>query len=250
MFADHDEELLGVNTQKSFLAVLEHIKRHESDIDFILHSGDISQDGSPESYQYLAEQMQQFDCPVYFVPGNHDYPTHLAKSYPLDPVSTDKHIVLDDWQLILLDSQIPGSVPGELKTSQFLFIEECLTTHPDHEAIIVFHHQPVPINTQWLDPLGVQNKDTLWNFLANYPIVTKVLFGHIHQHVEQKVNKVDVYSVPSTCIQFKPDVVEFALDHIPQGYRVVTLGAKGEFKTEVKRLPSYIGNFDEDATGY
>lgn len=56
LYADIKESLLGVTTQKSLEAVIQWIQKENKPVDFILHSGDISQDHSEASY-LLAEKM-------------------------------------------------------------------------------------------------------------------------------------------------------------------------------------------------
>ena len=53
LFADEHGTLLGIKTSESFKAVIESVVNLGMHFDFIMVSGDISQDYSPESYQRL-----------------------------------------------------------------------------------------------------------------------------------------------------------------------------------------------------
>jgi Icc protein len=170
--------------------------------------------------------------------------------YPRETILDDKHIVLPDWHLILLESQKPSAIEGHLAPSQLTFLQTCLAAHPERHAIVVFHHHPIPIGSPWADEIGLENADALWSLLANYPSVKAILFGHIHQQYEGEKNGIAYFSAPSTCFQFKPKSEKFGLDHVPQGYRWLNLYVDGRFETGVTRLPEYVGLYEEEARGY
>jgi Icc protein len=248
--ANTTRELLGVNTDESFRAVLDLIAQAKHKPDLFILSGDLSQDGSAESYIKLADLMKKFDISAYYLNGNHDNQIVLDEIYPRETIVNDKQIVMPDWQVILLNSQMPGKVPGYLDQSQLHYLETCLQAHPEHRAIVFFHHQPVKVGSAWLDNLGVQNADEFWAVAMRYPALQHVFFGHVHQEHEEQVGHIICRSLPSTCIQFKPNQDEFELDHLPPGYRWIELHADGRLTTGIQRVPHYIGVFDVNAKGY
>ena len=227
LFADTQKSLLGVNTQEGFAAVLELVKQEKAPIDLILLTGDLSQDGSDQAYQRLSASLKELHVPIYFVPGNHDNTVTMARIYPSDAISNHKHLVMKNWHLILLNSQKPGRVEGFLDRSQLDYLKHCLQAYPEHHAVIIFHHQPVPVGSQWLDNVGLTNAQEFWQTLTSYPKVNTVLFGHVHQEFEQVVQGIKCYSVPSTCIQFKRNQDQFGLENLPQGYRWINLFEDG-----------------------
>ena len=90
VFGGKNKELLGVKTQESFDAVVDLLQQEKMDL--IILSGDLSQDGSIDSYRYVASRMKAFNVPVYFVPGNHDDVKVMASVYPLNNISNHKHV--------------------------------------------------------------------------------------------------------------------------------------------------------------
>jgi Icc protein len=249
LFGDKEKSLLGVKTQDSFAEVINLVKsQHKPDL--ILLSGDLAQDGSAAAYLRIAEMLHDFPIPIYYIPGNHDDSSVMMQIYPLGNLTHHRHIVLKNWHIILLDSHIPNKVEGFLAETQLMFLEHCLQMYPEHYAIIVFHHQPVPVGSTWLDNLGLKNADRLWASLANFPKIQTILFGHVHQQHEGKKNGIQYFSAPSTCIQFKRNSPEFALEELAPGFRWVELHADGKLMTGIKRLTHYVGTFDVTATGY
>ncbi len=250
LLADTNGSLLGVNTQESFDAVIELVRKEKEPLDLILLSGDLAQDGSEIAYRRLSSLLKVLQIPIYFVPGNHDHLKQLAHVFPTDAISNKKQVIIKNWQLILLNSQVPGIVHGHLERSELDYLEQCLKAYPEHHAIIVFHHQPVPVGCAWLDKQGLTNDQECWQVLSSYPQVNTVLFGHVHQEFEQTVHGIKCYSPPSTCIQFKRKQDKFALENIPPGYRWLNLYADGRIETGIRRVKKYIGVFEENAKGY
>lgn len=250
LMAKTSGELLGVNTQESLEAVLNMIQSDHIPFDIILLTGDLSQDYSEPAYRRLAKMMDVFHVPVYCIPGNHDDVGLMMSVYPLGPISMQRHVVLKSWQIIMLNSQKPGKVQGRLDQSQLAFLSQCLETHPEHDAMVVFHHHITPIGSAWLDQLGVENPDDFWAVAKRFPKLKLVVTGHVHQASEHIVHGIPCYTVPSTCVQFKRNQDHFGLEKLPPGCRLISLHPTGFFETEVLRLKSYVGRFDENAKGY
>lgn len=250
LYEKNELDLLGVRTEESFQAVLDLIKSDPKSSDLVILSGDLTQDASPIAYRRVAELVSTLNLPVYCVPGNHDDSEVMSKIYPIEKVTNQRSILLKEWQIILLDSHKHRCVEGYLARDQFEFLQNALESHPKHHAMIVLHHQPIPVGSAWLDKIGLTNADELWSFLAKYPQVRTILFGHVHQEHQGTKNGISYYSLPSCCIQFKPNCKDFTLDPIPPGYRWVELYPNGQVKTGVCRLPHYIGKFDASAKGY
>ena len=72
LFAEADGTLLGMNTRDSLEKVVERVLAEQSDIDVVIASGDISQDGSVESYEAFRRLSGQIAAPARWFAGNHD----------------------------------------------------------------------------------------------------------------------------------------------------------------------------------
>ena len=221
LLADENGELLGVNTQESFQSVIDLLQKGNDTIDMILLTGDLTQDGSEVAYKRLANILKIFNVPIYYVPGNHDNSPLMSHVYPCDGISNDRHIILKNWHLILLDSQKSHAVEGYLDSTQLNYLQHCLQSYPEHHGLIALHHQPVPVGSLWLDDIGLKNAEAFWQIILQYPNVKTILFGHVHQAFKQIVNGINCLGVPSTCIQFKPKQDYFGLEKLPPGYRFI-----------------------------
>ncbi|CAH0534390.1 3',5'-cyclic adenosine monophosphate phosphodiesterase CpdA [Vibrio stylophorae] len=251
LFADPAGRLLGVTTAQSFTAVVEAIGERANQMDAILATGDISQDHSAASYQRFAQGIAHWQSPCFWLPGNHDDQPNMHSQLNQHNIQPAQHVLLGEhWQMILLDSQVPGVPHGELSDAQLQHLEQCLTAHPERFALILLHHHPLPAGSHWLDQHQLKNQQALWQVLANYPQAKTIICGHIHQDLDCCYQGVRIMSAPSTCIQFLPDSYDFALDTTNPGWRELTLHANGHVSTQVHRIEGNRFLPQLDAGGY
>ncbi len=250
IFKEEKGCLLGLQTRLSLTAVIEDIKSRHIDADLILATGDISQDQSTESYEYFAQAMQQLETPVCWIPGNHDDVHKMAECFDVEHFSSAKKINLADWQIVLLDSALTGQVYGRLGREQREFLKKALASHQAEYLLTVLHHHPVDIQCQWLDPLGLEDADELFELLDASSAVRGLLWGHIHQVFDQYRGKIRMLATPSSSVQFKPLSKEFAADTESPGYRILELGSDGKIETEVRRIEHIEFTVDYSVKGY
>ncbi|MGF1762339.1 3',5'-cyclic-AMP phosphodiesterase [Aliivibrio kagoshimensis] len=237
LYGNTDGALLGVRTLDSFHAVVDSIVESNLNCDAILATGDISQDHSTLSYQRFADGISAINSPCYWLPGNHDYKPSMGAVLPSEQIKPSTHVLLgDNWQMILLDSQVEGVPYGELSQWQLDQLDEQLSQYPERHTLVLLHHHPLPANSAWLDHHQLHNKDELWSVLAKHNNVNAILCGHIHQALDIEMNGVRVMATPSTCVQFLPNSNDFAVDQQAPGWRRLELLATGKIKSDVFRL--------------
>lgn len=236
IFADPQARMQGLDTRRSLAAVCDAVAQQQGEFDALLATGDLSQDASAESYRHLARQLACFARPVFWIPGNHD--DAKVMTVELDAAFFDdaKHVLLADWQIVLLDSTLPGVVHGRVSSAQLDFLDAALERCPDKHALICLHHQAVDSGSQWIDDKGLRDSHLLRARISAHDQVRGVLWGHVHQETRQRFDGIEWMSTPSTCVQFKPLAEEFALDDLAPGFRRLALHADGRIETEVHRL--------------
>ncbi len=224
----------GVDTEASFKAVLEHALNRHTDIDLILVTGDLAQTPCDYSYQLIDQVLQNTGIPGLCLPGNHDDPL-LMQSIFNGVIGYQKHLILQNWQIIALSSHKAGSEGGFLADAEQQTLHQTLTQHPQ-PALIAVHHHPVPCGSRWMDRMIISNAETLFNTIQPFSQVKGVVFGHIHQVLDREYQGIRLLGCPSTCFQFKPQSEHYALDQQPAGYRVLDLQTDGSFTTDIIRL--------------
>lgn len=249
LFKDDGGKLLGLQTAYSLSAVLDDIATLPAQ-DLLLATGDLSQDGTPESYRRLSSGINRFAMPAFWIPGNHDEPAVMASELTGGNWSTGKRILIGNWQLILLDSMVPRRVYGKLRDDQLAIVEQSLREYPQHHALVVLHHHPVPVDCFWLDTIGLNNPAPLLTMLQAHPAKTAILWGHIHQAFDSEQNGTRLLATPSTCVQFKPHSEDFQADTESPGYRLLRLHNDGRIETEVRRIEHLEFTVDYSVKGY
>ena len=243
LFTKSNGLLLGMNTRESLQRVIELVREQQPHVDLLLATGDLSQDGTLESYKQFLGMTKQIDAPARWIPGNHDKPQIMAKatvhSDLLDPV-----VDIGNWCVTLLDSTMPDLVPGFLQDQQLQLLIEALRESPSRHHLVCFHHHPVSIGCAWMDPIGLRNPEALFAVLDRFPQVKAVLWGHVHQEIDRERNGVRLLASPSTCIQFDPFSVNFKVSEQSPGYRWLLLHADGRLETGVERVKGFTFTVD------
>lgn len=238
LFDNADGALYGVNTADSLATVIASVLRSHAHIDAVLVTGDVTHDGGTPALRRAARQLSVLRAPVYLLPGNHDDLRLFSCALKRTGFQTCGRFVHGAWQTILLDCAVPGAVHGHLRDTELARLEETLAANPNHHTLVCLHHHPVPVGSAWLDRHMLDNADTFFSVLDRHPQVRAVLWGHVHQSIDQLRNGVRLLASPSTCVQFKAACAGFTLDDRTPGWRWWALSEDGSIDTDVEYLAS------------
>jgi 3',5'-cyclic-AMP phosphodiesterase len=238
LFADESQTMRGCSTVRSLQAVLNQLVQLQPDLDLLLLTGDLSQDETIASYQQLRDRLTPLNIPAYWLPGNHDQRFEdMATVLCTELISPEKSFQRGGWQFVLLNSVLPQQVQGRVSDEALVELDQQLQQGSGQPTLIALHHPPLAIQSPWMDAIGLENRDDLFAVLDRHPQVKLVVFGHIHQEFDRWRQGVRYLGAPSTCVQFTPNVDEFAIDLEQQpGFRLLRLFADGTHDTEVIRL--------------
>lgn len=251
LFASTEGKLLGLNTQFSLDRVLELVEKQNAGMDVILATGDLAQDASTTAYARLFKRLHDFSVPIYWMKGNHDNLEPMLATFAAERERVSPCVAeMGAWTIILLDSTIPGKVPGELYQDDLDFLEQALAKAKGQHILVSLHHQPVPMGCTWLDTQIVKNANDFFALIDAEPRVRCVLWGHVHQEFDGERKGVRLLSTPSTCVQFKPGSHDFAVDTAGPGYRWLDLHTDGHIDTGVERVEDITFEVDFSVKGY
>lgn len=250
LFGKTEGKLLGLNTESSLLHVLHLVAREQPHIDVILATGDLSQDGSPESYRRFHQHLEQFHAPSYWLQGNHDLTDPMVNTLGGDSHLSPCLVALGAWRIIMLNSSVEHEVPGYFQPTEMAFLDSALQQTIGHPTLVCLHHHPLPMGCHWLDNQVVVNAEEFWTIMDRYDHVRAILWGHVHQESDTLRKGVRLMSVPSTCVQFKPQSHDFAIDDVAPGYRWLDLHPDGHLTTGVSRVTGVHFEVDTSSTGY
>lgn len=198
----------------------EHLRRALSHVghllfDLVVVSGDVSEDGTEESYRDVLEHLtpwaQARGARLVFAMGNHDrreaFRAVLGGGQPDAGESELPGIELErpvasvvtegGWRVIVLDSSVPGAGYGELDAAQKTFLREALAAPAEHGTVVVVHHPPVHAQTNLLQALALDEHDgrDLIDIVRGTD-VRVVLSGHYHLPITEFVSGVAVTVAP------------------------------------------------------
>jgi 3',5'-cyclic-AMP phosphodiesterase len=219
-------------------AVLDDVLRHHPAPDLTLVTGDLAEDPETPVYERLVQHLSRLPAPITALAGNHDDRDRACEAFLAAGHGFDGERVLGNWLIIGLDSSWLGHVAGLVSADELRRVEDAIAWHPEHWVLVAVHHPVVPVGSRWLDRLGLTNGDELLSLLGRHPRARAVIFGHIHQTLDQMHGSIRLLGCPSTMVQFLPGAEDFALDPVESGYRVLRLHADGRLETEIRRVPA------------
>ncbi len=231
LYGDAAGRLRGVQTDASLRCVLEEAYAHAPNHEAILVTGDLVQD-DPTGYLRFRSLFGNSHKPVLCIPGNHDEPAAMRRVLTGAPFEICGSHLIGAWQFVMLDSYHAGHVGGLLSTNELARLDAALAQSAV-PAFISLHHQPVPMDSLWLDDIGLANADEFWRVIEAHPQVRGVAWGHVHQNYDAYRGEVRLLATPSTGAQFMPHSDRFAIDPRPPAYRRLELHADGRIDTEV-----------------
>lgn len=243
--------LLGLDTDFSLQHVLKLVRSERKVIDLVLGTGDISDHGSETAYHRALDYFGELKAPVMWLPGNHDRADTMAQMLGGggELVSVAE---ASSWQIVMLNSQVPGEVGGHLGEVELEHLQQCLQRAQQRSlhTLVCLHHQPIAMGSAWIDLQMVADSAEFLQLIDSYDCVKGVLWGHVHQQLDVQRGSVQMMSTPSSCIQFAPGSHNFKVDEQAPGYRWLDLHADGSITTGVSRVTGVTFDIDLNSNGY
>ena len=107
-------DFYGTQPLQTLNQAIRHALANTPKIDYVVVTGDLSHEGGETSAEYLKTCLQQFDCPVYVTPGNHDDANIIERYLLCDQITMPVEVQLEHWQLLFADSHIDAEVHGHI----------------------------------------------------------------------------------------------------------------------------------------
>ncbi len=161
----------------------------------ILFSGDLADDGHPDSYDRVKSLLAPLKAPVHVLAGNHDDPGALAAVF-----GTDDDFTVGELRLLCAPTRIEGSDAGSLD------VDALAARLDERPTVIAIHHPPLRTGIQAIDELGLPTiqREALGDVLAASPQVKRVVCGHVHRMTFETLGGVGVFTCPATYLNIDP----------------------------------------------
>ena len=192
-------------------------------IDAVVLSGDLSDDGSPESYDRCKAILAPLGLPLLVIPGNHDARATMRAAFadqftPDGPLNWVKTV--GDLTIIGLDTLVEGAGAGTLDTQSLSFLADALQGSKDNPVLIAMHHPPFLSGIKFMDQIGLTNRAAFSDSVALHNGPLRIICGHIHSMMVTDVAGHIAISAPSPCSTFAYDQRPDA----PVGFRITEDG--------------------------
>ena len=239
LFGDPQAQHRDVTTAASFAAVVAHARRVAPDCDAVVLTGDLCHDPSPEGYEAVRQALGDWLDRTLVIAGNHDDLHMLGAVFGRPEANGDavcfRSLIGDrDWQLIGVDSVVPGETHGWLDEEQLQQLDAWLAEDPARPTLLFLHHPPIALGSAWLDPLLLRNPEQLAGRLPGSG-VRAMFCGHAHTDQTGELAGIPVHVTPSTAFQFVMSGQSISIDPSPPGFRVIRID-DDRLATEVVRL--------------
>lgn len=213
-------------------ALVHQINRLPFAPDFVLHTGDISDDGEEDAYVAAREVLGAIQYPVYYLVGNHDHSepfqrVMLGRSETQIPF--DYEFEVNGVQIVCVDSTRPTVPPGgRVSDEQLAWLEGLTRANDDRPLIVAVHHNVLPMGTPWWDEYMrmVNGEDFHRALLPARERLRGVFYGHVHQNIDMLRDGIAYFSALSSWYQLHnyPGQVETENDRFAgPGFNVVTV---------------------------
>lgn len=203
----------GVDAVASLERILTDV-RHVRDLDLVLVTGDIADDGSAEGCRAVRERVGAFAAdrgiPHIYTTGNHDdrsaFTAELGSGHLVAGRDCAEDLVpgperaavshVNGLRVLTLDSLVPGSVHGLLSTRQLEWLAAVLTEPAPAGSVVAFHHPPIHTTaSDVMASVGLQNAPELADAVVGTD-VQAILCGHYHLQLSGTLRGVPVWATP------------------------------------------------------
>ena len=231
--ADPNADYRGQNADRNLEKLLPAMRDWNPDL--VLLTGDVSEDASPASYARVNLSLSKLDAPILALPGNHDDPAVMQQHFPSGPWIGPCVRTLTPWALVLLDSTEPGEISGSFNRQALEQMEERLRDSKAEYILVALHHQPVPVNSPWIDRYALENPGLFFKTIDRDNRVRCIIWGHVHHDFHTRRNGVTLLGAPSAVANSLPQAQQFTLDLTGPSCRWLELKTDGTVVTGLLR---------------
>lgn len=228
---DPDARYRGEDARKNLRITLRKAGVFEPDL--LLASGDLSEDGSAASYRELKSCFDAAGVPVLSLPGNHDDPALVAEFFPGSPLHEPALSEHGGWQIIRLNSCLPGRPEGRLGRRTLDGLRRVLAAADGRPKLIALHHQPVPVGSAWIDRYPLLEPEDFLALADACAEVKAVVWGHVHQAFDGRRRGTALLGSPSSVINSVPGACKFTPDTCGPACRWLELLPNGRLRTGI-----------------
>ena len=180
-------------------------------VDVALVTGNVSDDGSPESYAIARRQLDRLGLPLLVLPGNHDRRDPLRRAFA-DTVAMpetgpiDWAVEIGDLRIIGLDTLVEGRSGGTLADGTLARLSTALRGAAGRPVLVAMHHPPVLTGIGFMDRIGLDRRSEILSAMSAADGPARIVAGHVHVPLTGALGATVVCTAPSVCSGFPLDL--------------------------------------------
>ena len=213
-----ENQSMGVNTENHLNEVIQSINQTKTD--FVVHSGDISNDGTVESYRKIQQCFLNLQSKLSCIPGNHDN-LKIMSSFLDSEINIDTQY----WKLLSINTVLEGKTEGYVTDKAYNKFELEIESTDKH-TLVVMHHPPISMESSWDDSISLTNSKRFLDIIKRSENIKCVIWGHAHESKTFNYGEKLFVSCPSTAKQFN--------DETRFGYNILNLKDNGYVELETQ----------------
>lgn len=192
-------------------AMARDLARIRTVLDFIVVSGDITEDAHPASFAAFERLFRPLGLPVFTIPGNHDGPAaylhETGGGFLADCDITGRTADIGDIRLLGLNTCLENNTTGAISREDIDFIGVELARLGTKRAVVVMHHPPYPPGLRDFDEIAdLQGVREFALLLAGTAIPPVILSGHVHRAYQARQDGVACFVAGSPAMPFTSDL--------------------------------------------
>ena len=177
-------------------------------VDALLVTGDISDDGSAESYATFRRLVEPLGLPILPIPGNHDLRGPMRTAFSdlnlFPPAGRLNWMTeIDGLKIVGIDTLVEGAGGGVVDDATLAFLEAELAQ--EGPVLLAMHHPPFLSGIRFMDGIGLEGIDRLKGVLEASKAEIRIVCGHLHLMATGSVGRIPAIVGPSSCSTFRTD---------------------------------------------
>jgi Icc protein len=155
--------LYGLDPTERLTACVEDMMRNHPDAAFVAVTGDLTHDGSTQSYLQLKRLLAGLTLPTHLMIGNHDSRANFRDVFgtgQIDPKGFVQHSRrTPSGRFLFLDTNADGQSHGVLDDARLEWLAEELRASADEPVFLFMHHPPFPVMVPSMDAIALREVD-------------------------------------------------------------------------------------------
>lgn len=199
-----DTHLSSVEYKNTFEKIIDYINlnKEKLNIDHIIVTGDISDDGSAQSYQEFFREIKKLNLSYNILYGNHDNYLEMMEISSKNGVDIGfEFTTRNGWAIVSLDTVVEGEDYGSVSKDELEKLIERINKYKNYNIALFMHHHIFEVGTPIVDACKLVNSSELLQSI-NGSSIKFIGTGHAHTLFQRRENGILISVAPAVCSQW------------------------------------------------